>query len=171
MTLPGQQRPAVAEFNDKKAFFDNVESSFQHGLNIETLYIQSCELAQSLKANLSDTESLSMLPSFIDRAPSGKEEGSVITLDIGGSTMRVALIKLNPTANSVADRLKVERKQQWLIEQCVKELYADRFFDWIAQNVKTFFENQGMTIDGELSSIPLGLVWSFPLESVPVSTL
>ncbi|EOO04078.1 putative hexokinase-1 protein [Phaeoacremonium minimum UCRPA7] len=105
-----------------------------------------------------------MLPSFIDRAPSGKEEGSVIALDIGGSTMRVALIKLNPTANSVADRLKVERKQQWLIEQCVKELYADRFFDWIAQNVKTFFENQGMTIDGELSSIPLGLVWSFPLD-------
>lgn len=139
-------------------FFREAVTAFTADLSLDTLGGYSRDLAASLHDNLSDLASLSMLPSFIDRTPSGQERGRAIAVDIGGSTMRVAVIQLTP------GRLNVEQYQQFTITQDVKNRDGESFFDWIAGNIATFVGGLAeMSVDAD-ETVPPGLVWSFPLK-------
>jgi hexokinase len=143
-----------------------VVSSFTTALDAETLYEQSCELAQSLKSKLDIPESLAMLPSFVDDLPTGEEQGDILAIDIGGSTMRAAIVSLDPSAVMPTNRLRVRKQQTWPITVPVKSLSGSEFFSWIATNIQTF--QSGLSrVDPrflEPGALPAGLVWSFPQE-------
>jgi hexokinase len=149
----------------KQQFIDDVVSSFTAALDAKTLYEQSCELTRSLRSKLDIPDSLAMLPSFVDQLPTGKEQGDVLAIDIGGSTMRAAIVSLEPSAFNLMDRLRVRKLQSWPITLTVKSLAGSDFFSWIASNIQNFLCD--LTRDGldvEPSALPAGLVWSFPLE-------
>lgn len=139
-------------------FLREAAAAFTADLSLDTLGGYSRDLAATLHYKLSDLESLSMLPSFIDRKPSGQESGRAIAVDIGGSTMRVAVVQLTP------GRLDVEQYQQWAITQDVKNRDGRSFFDWIAANVAMFVGTLAETPVNIDETAPLGLVWSFPLK-------
>lgn len=101
-----------------------------------------------------------MLPSFTSTLPTGRETGSFVALDLGGSTLRIAVVDLRPalvrqgrqparlaigapsTPHSAVDAMpqlneimRVVARQSWLVDDRVKKLPAPEFFDWIAERV------------------------------------
>ncbi|UPL02878.1 hypothetical protein LCI18_013812 [Fusarium solani-melongenae] len=111
-----------------------------------------------------------MLPSFIDQTPTGKEQGDVLAIDIGGSTMRAAIVTLEPSAVTLGNQLRIRKQESWPITVTVKSFRGVEFFDWIANNIQNFLG--GLTEAGlgvELDTLPAGLVWSFPLEQLELS--
>ncbi|OAA53489.1 hexokinase-1 [Niveomyces insectorum RCEF 264] len=156
----------------KEAFFRDAAAAFTAGVDVDSMHDQACALEASLRANAANAQSLSMLPSFIGRAPAGSEHGKAIAVDIGGSTMRVAVVRLDPAAADPARRLTVERYREWPIALAVKNLDEHAFFDWIAGNIKLFLlgreeivgASEVDVLEETLPDLPLGLVWSFPLN-------
>lgn len=95
-----------------------------------------------------------MLPSFIYRLPSGEESGIAVGVDLGGSTLRVGLIEFP------GRRIVVRR--EWGIDDAVKKLRAEHFFDWIAERVgEVVYGPDSIKTVGE---VVVGLTWSFPIE-------
>lgn len=165
--VPAQQVPLKFPpiSTAKEQFIDHVVSSFTTGLSAEALYEQSRKLVQSLKCKLHVPDSLAMLPSFVDRLPTGNEQGDILAIDIGGSTMRAAIVSLDPTAIIPTERLRVQKQQTWPIIASVKSLSGTDFFGWIAGNIKVFQSQLAqMNLGFELRALPVGLVWSFPQE-------
>ncbi|CAK7262794.1 N-acetylglucosamine kinase 1 [Sporothrix epigloea] len=77
-----------------------------------------------------------MLPSYIHQLPDGSELGRFLSLDVGGSTLRVALIELrgNSTAQGV-ESMEILRKDTYKITPELKSLEGMKFFDWIAVRI------------------------------------
>ncbi|EXM14923.1 hypothetical protein FOTG_16687 [Fusarium oxysporum f. sp. vasinfectum 25433] len=154
----------------KQQFIDHVVSSFTATLDAETLHQQSCELTSSLRSKLDIPDSIAMLPSFIDQTPTGREQGDVLSIDIRGSTMRAAIVTLEPSAVKIGDRLRIRKQESWPITVTLKSLTGVEFFDWIANNIQNFLgrlTEAGLVV--ELRALPAGLVWSFPLEQFELS--
>ncbi|OCT50197.1 Hexokinase-1 [Cladophialophora carrionii] len=173
------------------AFFDEAVSSLTSPLTTPELFKYSELLTGSLRKNMEDATSLSMLPSFIHDLPTGQETGRAIAIDIGGSTMRFALVDLygqreeaipsppipgpsTPGASPddkqchlpPSQRLSIVTQRRWEITQRVKELDGELFFDWIALNVKEAMLEAGLDCQ---QGFRVGLGWSFPLEQTSLN--
>jgi hexokinase len=118
-------------------------------------------LLLQMKESLIDNEQC-MLPSFNHQLPTGQETGTYLALDVGGSTFRVALIKLFGR-DQAGKESKIVSIQAFKIDQMIKRLEGVRFFDWMAQRIE---ESLSGKIDGHVPGVPLsaGLAWSFPIE-------
>lgn len=95
-----------------------------------------------------------MLPSHITTLPSGRERGQYLAVDLGGTNMRVALVRLE---NNEAT---VEKLDKWTIPETVKTGTAREFFDWIAERIVDL-AGQSCLDEGEYEW-KLGVTWSFP---------
>jgi len=111
-----------------------------------------------------------MLPSYNHQLPHGREHGQYLALDVGGSTLRVALVEL--TGNGPAGgESRIVRTSSFKITPEIKSHEGMAFFDWMAARV---IETVSPAIDREPTlehPLPLGLAWSFPLQCVPSSPL
>jgi hexokinase len=121
----------------------------------EMLLISTAQLAQlhtALQAATGDT----MLPSFIFQHPTGQEAGVSIALDLGGSTFRVAVIRLVPGRGHGHEYLA---REAWDVGDDVKSLPSARFFDWIAERIAEVLEG----VEDEARPELVGITWSFPI--------
>lgn len=102
-----------------------------------------------------------MLPSYNHQLPHGREKGTYLALDVGGSTFRVALVELSgPKENGSG--IKLDALKSYKINDSIKQLKGEAFFDWMAGKIEeTIFGHTGVPKDGVLS---MGLAWSFPIE-------
>lgn len=101
-----------------------------------------------------------MLPSYSHQLPSGKERGRFLALDVGGSTLRVALIDLTGEGEDTA---KIVRKKSWKVDHVVRKLRGKEFFDWMAAKIEEVIEMDEESRDSD-SVLAMGLSWSFPIE-------
>lgn len=104
-----------------------------------------------------------MLPSFNHLLPTGKEVGRYLALDVGGSTLRVALVELRGRENEGRE-CEIIRLISFKITPEIKKLEGMAFFDWMAMRIYEVIHKDG-TVDTE-EPIPMGLAWSFPVEQV-----
>lgn len=128
------------------------------------------------------TNASCMLPSYNHQLPNGHERGRYLSLDVGGSTLRVALIELRgkravAVKNGVNGDDKVGscssnsetailRIQSFKITPAVKKLEGMAFFDWMAVRIlDTVRQDDGQDMIHE-GPLPVGLAWSFPIEYV-----
>jgi hexokinase len=107
-----------------------------------------------------------MLPSFNHTLPNGKESGRYLALDVGGSTLRVALIDLfgRESAKMTGDvAMRIVTMRSWKIDEKIKRLEGTLFFDWMAQRMEDMLSESECELehDGVLEA---GLSWSFPVE-------
>ncbi|KAI1498784.1 hypothetical protein F5X99DRAFT_420359 [Biscogniauxia marginata] len=103
-----------------------------------------------------------MLPSFNHLLPTGKEKGQYLALDVGGSTLRVALVELR--GREVSEReSEIVRIISFKITPEIKRLEGMAFFDWMASRVHEVIRQDG---SHSQDPIPMGLAWSFPVEQV-----
>jgi hexokinase len=103
-----------------------------------------------------------MLPSYNYQLPHGCERGQYLALDVGGSTLRVALVELRSRAARGTER-NIIRMQSFKIDPTIKDLVGHAFFDWMATRVLETVDGEGPNRDSG-SPLLMGLAWSFPIE-------
>lgn len=119
----------------------------------------SSELKRQFRERLhSHTEC--MLPSFNHLLPTGKERGQYLALDVGGSTLRVALVELRGRETTGRES-EIVRMVSFKITPEIKKLEGMSFFDWMAARI---YEVIRKDVSPDRDTIPIGLAWSFPVE-------
>lgn len=119
------------------------------------------QLLQRLEADME-----CMLPSYSHQLPRGTEVGRFVALDVGGSTLRVALVELCGRMSNIGEESKIVSMRNFRITPDIKALEGMAFFDWMAEKIlETLSEEleQDGRSDGPL---PMSMAWSFPIEYV-----
>lgn len=118
-------------------------------------------LRTSMRGKMHDPMSQTMLASCVTKLPSGHETGSYLSIDLGGSTARVALVQLQ------GDNVhQVRYKASYPVESATKCLTGQGFFRWLGDKVRVAVEHaieQGW-IESDYPALVTGLSWSFPFK-------
>lgn len=104
-----------------------------------------------------------MIPSFVTKMPTGNETGTFLSLDLGGTNLRIAAVELKGAGKASVHELKRRPTQE------LKTGEGSVFFDWIADAIhdlvtvdaKHLFSQEQVTGKDTLA---LGVCWSFPVE-------
>lgn len=137
-----------------------VEELFARQLRIESLLTMSRKIQSELRERLNSGPQ-SMLPSHNYTLPSGQERGTYLALEIGGSTLRVALVQLYGKGVN-HERLRVRRIKCSPIDATVRQLREVAFFDWIAERIGDMLAMENLLTIAE--PLRMGIAWSFPVE-------
>jgi hexokinase len=119
-----------------------------------------------------------MLPSYQHSLPTGNERGDFLALDVGGSTFRIALMRLtgktkssHPSTTSTtpdtpckADALQVRRIRTFPIDESIRRLLGEAFFDWIADRIGDMLHEYNHIHGTSNAHLSMGLAWSFPID-------
>ncbi|KAJ1842333.1 hypothetical protein LPJ57_010047, partial [Coemansia sp. RSA 486] len=118
---------------------------------------------ESMKTGLDhdDDNALPMIPTFVRGRPTGKEKGTYLALDLGGTNLRVCQVTLNgDTTYSLV-------QQKFTITQEAKE---SRLWDFIAECVGVFLEEHNLKPAPGKRTIPCGYTFSFPIFQTSISS-
>ncbi|UZP37270.1 hypothetical protein NXS19_005086 [Fusarium pseudograminearum] len=122
------------------------------------------QLLQRLEADME-----CMLPSYSHQLPRGTEVGRFVALDVGGSTLRVALVELCGRMSNIGEESRIVSMRNFRITPDIKALEGMAFFDWMAEKIlETLSEEleQDGRSDGPL---PMSMAWSFPIEQTSLA--
>ncbi|KAL8692325.1 MAG: hypothetical protein Q9218_002618 [Villophora microphyllina] len=155
--------------NTMDQLLKEVQELFDQQLRVDSLLALSKKLQAELKERLQSSPQC-MLPSHNYTLPDGKEHGTYLGLEVGGSTLRVALVELDGRTSS-RQPLRIRRMVTSSIDNQVRDLRGLAFFDWIAGKI-----GEMLSADREAHDymqlrepIPMGIAWSFPIEFVSLS--
>ncbi|KAA8577341.1 hypothetical protein EYC84_007304 [Monilinia fructicola] len=145
-----------------KKFLDEVEDALEVSTKKGFLAALSDglrkEFAESLLANPQN-----MLPSYNYQLPSGHECGTYLALDVGGSTFRVALIKL-AGKECEGKEIEIVESKSFKITGPERKLVGVKFFDWMADRITETLSAQSEGHEKSKAPLSVGLSWSFPIE-------
>ncbi|CAO3643752.1 unnamed protein product [Cunninghamella blakesleeana] len=109
-----------------------------------------------------------MIPSFVTSLPTGNETGTFLSLDLGGTNLRISAVQLLGDGH-----VKVlEVKHCPSIE--LKTGSGDIFFDWIADAVEELITVKARhlfkpdQVNGN-ETLYLGVCWSFPVDQTEIN--
>lgn len=96
-----------------------------------------------------------MFPTWVFGSPTGNETGDYLSVDLGGTNLRICLVKLlgNSKFSLTQSKFRLSEEQ--------KQGNGEDLFDFFAQCVKDFIEAQLPQATTE-SPIPLGFTFSYP---------
>lgn len=97
-----------------------------------------------------------MLPTFVFGWPTGKEVGSYLALDLGGTNLRVCLVKLEGEGKFEITQSKFR------LSPSQKHEEGEKLFDFCAECVKEFVEKHFGTCDAVKEPLQLGFTFSYP---------
>lgn len=143
-------------------FAAEVKRLFESPLPVECLFDMSTKLQEEYKDKLRSSN-ISMLPSYMHTLPTGSERGDFLALDVGGSTFRIALIRLTGKAEN-GDDLQVRRVRSFLIDEKIRQLSGRMFFDWMAARIGEMLGEYNRMNGTANALLQMGLAWSFPVE-------
>lgn len=106
-----------------------------------------------------------MLPSYNSQLPTGHESGRYLALDVGGSTLRVALVQLRGRGKPRSES-GIIRMDSFKIGSDVRGLKGTQFFDWMAERIHRTVAADSQEDYSPERPLPVGLAWSFPIEYV-----
>ncbi|KAI0443466.1 hexokinase-1 [Xylaria telfairii] len=143
-------------------FLEEAEELFLSPIEGDGLRAFCLHLKAQFRERL-QTHAECMLPSFNHLLPTGKEVGQYLALDVGGSTLRVALVELRGRETE-GRQCEIVRMISFKITPEIKRLEGMAFFDWMAMRIHDVIHKDGAANTQE--PIPMGLAWSFPVEQV-----
>lgn len=123
-------------------------------------------LLSDFDESLSENSKLTMLPNF-NISPTGKEEGDFLIIDLGGSTLRIAVIQIDPFVSEQelrSERVHIVIERKWHINDSSKNIDMN-FFKWIGTKINETLQEQTLINTGNLT-INTGISWSFPLDQL-----
>jgi hexokinase len=144
--------------NTVERFLKSVEEELRGDINVEQLFNLSNGMKTQMKKCLQDSE-VCMLPSYNHQLPTGNESGTYLALDVGGSTFRVALVRLSGRESPS----KIESIRSFKIDQPVKQLKGVLFFAWLAERIEETLSKHPEGHDAG-HTLSMGMAWSFPIE-------
>lgn len=96
---------------------------------------------------------------WVTTFPTGKETGTYLTIDLGGTNMRICIITLTdePGGSEV-------KQEKYSLAAEIKTGSADDLFDHIADRLGDFLQKhlKGDQAKGEDGKLPLGFTFSYP---------
>ncbi|KAJ1922191.1 hypothetical protein H4219_000053 [Mycoemilia scoparia] len=147
--IPKEHNDALRKMAESFAVTDDKMRDIIHGFH------------ESMQAGLNgDRNALPMIPSFVRRRPTGKEQGTFLSLDLGGTNLRVCQVTLN------GDSTHKLVQQKFTI---TKEAKEKTLFDWIAQCVSIFIEEHDVVPNSGESAVRCGFTFSFPIDQTGIA--
>ena len=144
-------------------FLKEAEAALLGGISGDGLL----ELSAGLKTQFFErlqTDMECMLPSYSHQLPTGGEVGQYLALDVGGSTLRVALVELRGREAGEGRQSEIVSIRNFRIGKDVKDLEGMAFFEWMGQRIRETL-SAGPKGDHSLEKpLPVALAWSFPIE-------
>ncbi|KAJ1961096.1 hypothetical protein GGI12_003440 [Dipsacomyces acuminosporus] len=118
---------------------------------------------ESMKVGLErdDKDALPMIPTYVRGRPTGKEQGTYLALDLGGTNLRVCQVTLN------GDTTYHLVQQKFTITQ---EAKLERLWDFIAECVGVFLEEHDLRPAKGKRTIPCGYTFSFPIFQTGIAS-
>lgn len=159
--------------NEELDFLQEVLGGFHGKLHDDRLPQYSDEVLKDLNEALLSNSPVSMLPNF-NISPSGDEQGRFLIIDLGGSTLRIAIIEIRPrnniqeTANDRSNRISIAIEKKWIVNNNSKVI-DNEFFKFMGSKiVETINEQEEhlRLINTNDEVINVGITWSFPLEQI-----
>lgn len=142
---------------------DEVEQLFQSQLGLNELLSMSRKLQTECARRIRWCPQC-MLPSYNYSLPTGEEQGTYLTLDVGGSTLRVAMVELNGRKRG-HEQMQIRKMECYPIDASVRALKEMAFFDWIAEKIEiTLAKDRGHKVS-DTEPLAVGVAWSFPIKS------
>lgn len=108
-----------------------------------------------------DGATVAMLPSYVTNRPNGKEVGSYLALDLGGTNFRVCEVYLEGQSS-----VRLRQKKFTIPEDC-KNAEGEVLFDFLAQSVESFLKDSGE--EGSNKELNLGFTFSFPVIQTAIN--
>ncbi|KAJ6109063.1 Hexokinase [Penicillium sp. IBT 16267x] len=99
-----------------------------------------------------------MIPTWVMGFPSGHETGRILTLDMGGTNLRICRVCLSSRKR---DFEQIQRKFE--LPEEVKTGTGEQLWDFIADCLELFLNEHHIASDGE-GFMPLSFTFSFPVE-------
>ena len=149
-------------------FAADVKGLLEAPVHVERLSDMSTKLQDEYRASLR-ASNMSMLPSYQHTLPTGNERGDFLALDVGGSTLRIALIRLAGKGND-GDGLQVRRIRSFPIDERIRQLTGQLFFDWMAARIGEMISVYNHINGTTNARLEMGLTWSFPVEQTSPRT-
>lgn len=148
-------------------FLEDVEASFREATDEATLLALSDGLKKEFEKSLLENPQC-MLPSYNHQLPNGEECGTYLALDVGGSTFRVALIRLagSKSGGGETEILRSKSFKIGNVERCLKGM---AFFEWMADRIADTLSEQSEGHNMSKPPLSMGVSWSFPIECVAVN--
>lgn len=162
------------ETNTKTRFANTPRKSAQDFLKeAEALFLDPVsqdglqELSNNLRKQLLErleTDMECMLPSYSHQLPRGTEVGRFVALDVGGSTLRVALVELCGRVSNIGEESRIVSIRNFHITPEIKALEGMLFFDWMAEKILETLSAELEQQDRSDGPLPMSMAWSFPIE-------
>ncbi|KAH8729511.1 hypothetical protein BGZ61DRAFT_446501 [Ilyonectria robusta] len=168
VTADGKNRVAVPSHRSTQEFLKEAEALFLGPVSQHDLQQLSRDLRKQFVERL-QTDMECMLPSYSHQLPHGAERGHYLALDVGGSTLRVALVELRGRMSKVGEESRIVSMRNFAITPEIKDLEGMAFFDWMAARIKD-------TLAGDLEQhhsldqpLLMAMAWSFPIEQTSLA--
>lgn len=144
-------------------FLKEAEALFLDPISQDELRQLSRNLRKQLLERL-ETDMECMLPSYSHQLPRGTEVGRFVALDVGGSTLRVALVELCGRMSNIGEESRIVSMQNFHITPEIKALEGMAFFDWMAERILETLSAELDQHGGSDGPLPMSMAWSFPIE-------
>ncbi|KAL8715125.1 MAG: hypothetical protein Q9220_001082 [cf. Caloplaca sp. 1 TL-2023] len=150
------------------SLLQEVQQLFEQQLRVDALLALSKKLQAEFRERLRSSPQC-MLPSHNYTLPHGKEQGTYLAMEVGGSTLRVALVEMYGRHSSM-ESLRVRHIVTSTIDTHVRDMRGFAFFDWIAAKI-----GEMLAADREAKDhmqlrepLPMGIAWSFPIDQTSI---
>jgi len=132
-------------------------AGIQQRLHVNSAHLEKIDSAfgKYLKERLEGTGRYAKLLPVKLGNPSGKEKGLFLTLDVGGTNVRVSLVLLKGAESVVLN------SDEYKLGPGDIKGSGEEFFKRLAGLIKTFMDNNGLS---SKHAIPLGFTFPFPLD-------
>ena len=136
------------------------ESFWVSGNKLKEIAERFCqELGEGLAKH---HQNIAMHQTWVHHLPSGNEKGTFLTLDLGGTNLRVCQITLHGHEKEGKEKTELNQKQYKVPEE-LKRGNADGLWDFIAQELEDFVKSKGLiNMYTKDKPMPLGFTFSYP---------
>ncbi|KAK7192878.1 hypothetical protein DPSP01_013174 [Paraphaeosphaeria sporulosa] len=110
-----------------------------------------------------DDQNIPMNVTWVHSLPTGKEKGTFLTIDLGGTNLRVCKVTLHgETTKDNNKRYEIDQ-EQYKFPNSIKSTHADELWTHVAEKLEDFIENKGLAKEyNDKKKMPLGFCFSYP---------
>ncbi|KAK9700428.1 hypothetical protein K7432_012192 [Basidiobolus ranarum] len=141
--------------------FQEIESSFT--LSPDLIKSIASSIVDDLEQGLSHTDSevIGQIPSYVTSLPTGKETGTYLAIDLGGTNLRTAAVTLLGNGQVGVNMRK------YPISTEIRQGEGAKLFDWIADCTAELL--QDTTINVGTANLHMGVTFSFALNQTAIN--
>ncbi|KAK9764650.1 hypothetical protein K7432_007678 [Basidiobolus ranarum] len=143
------------------SILNQIESDFT--LSEEKIRDVTQDIIEDLEDGLTNEEPgyIGQIPSYVTALPTGKEVGTYLAIDLGGTNLRTAAVTL------LGDGEVGVNMRKYSIPDSIRVGTANKLFDWIADCTAELLEDT--TISTGAANMHMGVTFSFALNQTAIN--